>query len=353
MTGRVVLADDIPVAHTPAGGYGELMPPPVLADCTEPLAREAPDMRGVWKVVQVQVDGHAQLAHPMLGQLQRIEQAGDRVVITSGGIVHDMRADGTVERGVHDVAALDKTTPITVVATFEHGVHILRPVGVPIEVTRRRDGDELVWDYPGFVARLCRIEPDQELISAATTGDHAAVEQALAARADVNTRDHRARTPLLLAAAADHVDIARLLVACGADPNAMDDFHDTPWLVTGVTGSVAMGEVLLAAGADLTIRNRYGGVTIIPASERGHIDYVRWVAGTGIDVNHVNDLGWTALLEAVILGDGSPVYEMIVATLLEHGADPLLADRDGVSALQHARAKGHSRLAAILEVSAS
>ena len=88
--------------------------------------------------------------------------------------------------------------------------------------------------------------------------------------------------------------MARLLVALGADPDALDDRHDTPWLVTGVTGSVAMLEVLLPADPDLTIRNRFGGLSIIPASERGHVDYVRRVVKTDIDVNHVNDLGWTA-----------------------------------------------------------
>src|SRR5215213_6088435 len=50
-----------------------------------------------------------------VGHLQRIEQCGDRVCATSGGVVHDMRADGTVERGVHDVTP--NGDPITVVAT--------------------------------------------------------------------------------------------------------------------------------------------------------------------------------------------------------------------------------------------
>ena len=148
---------------------------------------------------------------------------------------------------------------------------------------------------------------------------------------------------------ADRVDVARLLVQLGADPDALDDQHDTPWLVTGVTGSVAMAEVLLSADPDLTIRNRFGGVSVIPASERGHVDYVRRVVRTGIDVNHVNDLGWTALLEAVILGQGTERWQQIVRVLLAHGADPAIADDDGVTALEHARAKGYAEIARILE----
>jgi ankyrin repeat protein len=189
---------------------------------------------------------------------------------------------------------------------------------------------------------------DEQLLSAAASGDAVAVRAALDAGASVEARDPRRRTPLLLAALADHVDVARVLVAAGADPNAMDDRHDTPWLVTGVTGSIPMLEVLLPAGADLTIRNRYGGVSVIPASERGHVEYVRRVVQTGIDVNHLNDLHWSALLEAVILGDGSETYAEIVRILLAAGADPNLADRDGVTALVHAERLGHHRLAEVL-----
>jgi ankyrin repeat protein len=168
---------------------------------------------------------------------------------------------------------------------------------------------------------------------------------ALRAGADLEARDDRERTPLLLAVTENHLSVARLLIYLGADPDALDDRHDTPWLVTGVTGSVAMAEVLLPAKPDLRIRNRFGGVSIIPASERGHVDYVASVVKTDIDVNHVNDLGWTALLEAVILGDGGKRYQEIVKILLDAGADRNLADRNGVTALAHAEQRGHDAVA--------
>jgi hypothetical protein len=139
-----------------------------------------------------------------------------------------------------------------------------------------------------------------------------------------------------------------VLVTLGADPDAVDDRDDTPWLVTGVTGSVEMLEVLLPARPDLTLRNRFGGTSLIPASERGHVEYVRRVVRTGIDVDHVNDLGWTALLEAVILGDGSARYQEIVRILLAAGADAGIADKDGVTAVEHARRKGHDAIVRIV-----
>lgn len=58
----------------------------------------------------------------------------------------------------------------------------------------------------------------------------------------------------------------------GGDPDALDGRYDTPWLVTSMTGLVAMADVLLTVHPDLSVRNRFGGLSLIPASERGHID---------------------------------------------------------------------------------
>jgi hypothetical protein len=136
------------------------MPAPILADCTEELVAGAPDMRGTWRTVAVEWAGSPPDPDRIAGHVERIEQCGNRVCITADGIVHDMRADGTVEHGVHDVSAVGGFE-IKVVCTFEDGVHVLRPVGMDgVEVTRRLDGDELVWSYAGlFVARLRRITP--------------------------------------------------------------------------------------------------------------------------------------------------------------------------------------------------
>jgi len=210
--------------------------------------------------------------------------------------------------------------------------------------------ESIVTAMPTTKAVVTVADVNGELLRAAAAGDADGAARALAAGADIEARDGQQRTPLLLAAAADHVEVARLLVSHGADPDALDAQHDTPWLVTGVTGSVPMLEAILPAHPDLTIVNRFGGVSVIPAAERGHVDYVRRVVTTGIDVNHVNRLGWTALLEAVLLGEGGEAHQEIVRILLAAGADASIADSDGVTALEHARAKGYDEIAALLEV---
>jgi len=152
---------DAPRANTPAGGYGAEMPPPILSGCDGPLVVGAPDLRGTWKVVGGETGGAPLPAgHPVWDHVERIEQVGDRVVITAEGIIHDMVVDGTYESGVRDVMSADFTTPIEVAASFERGVLVLRPKGVVgVEILRWREGDQLVWRYHSmFTARLERID---------------------------------------------------------------------------------------------------------------------------------------------------------------------------------------------------
>lgn len=154
---------DIPTAHTPPGGYGDEMPPPILAGCDDPLVDGAPDLRGTWRVVSGESNGEALSPdHPILGHVERIEQAADRVVVTSSGVIHDMVVDGTLDSGVHDVMAADFTTPIRVAASFEDGVLVLRPDGMAdVEVRRWREGDQLVWSYHTlFTVRMERLDVD-------------------------------------------------------------------------------------------------------------------------------------------------------------------------------------------------
>ena len=94
-TDATLRADDIPVAHTPKvpGGYGRTFPEPVLKRCGEPLVAGAPDLRGVWRIVEV--NGRAPApGERMHGYVERIEQCGNRIVDMGGGTIADARADG-------------------------------------------------------------------------------------------------------------------------------------------------------------------------------------------------------------------------------------------------------------------
>ncbi|QFP75770.1 ankyrin repeat domain-containing protein [Deinococcus sp. AJ005] len=192
-------------------------------------------------------------------------------------------------------------------------------------------------------------ELNAQLLNAAENGDLERVQALLKAGASADAKDGTGRTALTWAAKGDHVAVARALIAAGADPDPQDDQRNNALLVTGETGSVAMLREVLKANPDLTRTNRYGGTALIPAADRGHLPYVReLLQTTQIDVNHINNLGWTALLEAVILGDGGKVHTEIVRELLIHGADRQIADREGVTPLQHARQLGYAEMVKLL-----
>jgi ankyrin repeat protein len=192
---------------------------------------------------------------------------------------------------------------------------------------------------------------DRMLLDAAARGDAADVARLLAGGADVRGRDARGRTALLAATHGNHVAVAGLLIAAGADVNARDQQQDSAFLYAGAEGLLAILRLTLAAGADLGATNRYGGTALIPACHHGHVDTVRELLQTRIAVDHVNRLGWTALLESIILGDGGARYIEIVRLLLAAGANPNLADGDGVSPLTHARRRGFTQIEALLVAS--
>ncbi len=189
----------------------------------------------------------------------------------------------------------------------------------------------------------------EPLISAAERGDTAAALRLIAAGADINAQDARGRTPVMAATHANRVETVGALIAAGADINIRDDLKDNPFLYAGAEGLLDILRLTIAAGADTRITNRFGGTALIPAAERGHVVIVEeLLTRSDVDVNHINNLGWTALLEAVVLSDGGPRHQQIVQLLIDHDADITIADKDGVTPLQHARRRGFAEIGRIL-----
>lgn len=192
----------------------------------------------------------------------------------------------------------------------------------------------------------------QALFEAVGRGDIASLDRLIAAGASLDAIDAAGQTPLLLAVQNDNLEAATRLIAAGASINAQAANRDTPWLLAGALGRTAMLRLMLPKRPDFSIRNRFGGNALIPACERAHVDTVAFLVTTGIDINHINNLGWTCLLEIVILGDGGPRHVEVTRLVLGAGANPNIADRDGVTPLQHARRRGQREIAALIEATA-
>lgn len=202
------------------------------------------------------------------------------------------------------------------------------------------------WMAEGLGMAQADKQAGMALIHAAERGDVARVAELVRAGVSLDARDTRGRTALLAATEGDRVEVARALIAAGADVNAKDRISDSPFLYAGAEGRNAILKLILTSGrADLASTNRYGGTALIPAAHHGHVETVRILLGTAIDIDHVNNLGWTALLETVILGDGGPVHTDILRLLVEAGADVNIPDRNGVTALAHARSRGFAAMA--------
>ncbi|MBP9047556.1 MAG: ankyrin repeat domain-containing protein [Tabrizicola sp.] len=184
---------------------------------------------------------------------------------------------------------------------------------------------------------------------AAYLGDLDAIRSLIAAGADLDARDDNGRTPAHVAAFASNDAALAALAADGADMNALDDQVYDVLTIAAVANDPDLVSLALRLGnrPDL-ITSIYDGTALIAAAHLGHQDVVRRLIAGGAPLDHVNNLGWTALIEAVILGDGGPDHIETVRALVEAGADRTLTDRDGVTPLQHAEARGYDKIAAIL-----
>jgi len=156
---------------------------------------------------------------------------------------------------------------------------------------------------------------------------------------------------LIEAAFANDVEAARRLIADGADVNAKDVTQQSAYLIatSEVGDDPRLLELTLANGARVNDKDSYNGTGLIRAAERGFPRIVRRLLEAGIERDHVNRLGWTALHEAVVLGDGGPAHVATVRALVRGGVDTSVPDGDGVTALQHARRRGFRAIARALD----
>jgi ankyrin repeat protein len=191
---------------------------------------------------------------------------------------------------------------------------------------------------------------ERDILKAVQENNIDAVTKALKNGANVNATGSHKRSLLLIATNNKNFEMAELLVKYGADVNQQADNLDSPFLYAGASGQTELLKLFLANGARFDVFNRYNGSALIPACERGHVETVRLLANTkDYPINHVNRLGWTGLMEAIVLGDGTKKYQEIVKILKDAGAKMDIPDHDGVTPLQHADRAGYREIAKIIK----
>lgn len=167
--------------------------------------------------------------------------------------------------------------------------------------------------------------------------------------ADLDVRDVYGRTPLHLAAYGAHHGAMRALVAAGADPNGLEDDRYDIVTIAAVADDLETLEMALSLGARAdNITSPYDGTALIAAAHLGHVEIVLTLIDAGAPLDHVNNLGWTAVIEAIVLGAGGPQHVETLDTLIRAGANLQLADREGRTPLELARQYGHDTMVQML-----
>jgi ankyrin repeat protein len=184
------------------------------------------------------------------------------------------------------------------------------------------------------------------LFRAAHEGDVAGIERLIAEGADVDARDSRGRTPAHVAAFASEDAALRALAEAGADMNAVEHRAYDVVTIAAVADDPDLMSLAIELGNDPgLVTSPYLGTALIAAAHLGHVEVVRRLIDAGAPLDHINNLHWTAVMEAVVLGDGGADHQAVLDALLSAGADRSLADRDGVTPLEHAEARGFVEMA--------
>ena len=188
------------------------------------------------------------------------------------------------------------------------------------------------------------------LHAAAAKGNAAAIERLVKSGAALEARDANKRTPLHVAIFAHQAAAARALLKAGADANALDAQRYDIVTIAAVADDVEMLKLALAGGCKAgNITSPYDGTALIAAAHLGHDEVVRILIAAKAPLDHVNNLGWTAVIESIVLGDGGRRHVATLAALVQAGANVNLADRNGATPLALAKGRGYTEMVKILE----
>jgi hypothetical protein len=213
----------------------------------------------------------------------------------------------------------------------------------------------LAWlQAPCLLAQTAPTEHDLQIYAglhaAAANGDVAEIEKLIAAGEKPNIQDSNSRTPLHVAAFRRQYAAAQALLRLGANPNAMDAQRYDIVTIAAVQNDLEMLKIALAGGGSArNVTSPYDGTALIASAHLGHVDVVRMLIEARAPLDHVNNLGWTALIEAVVLGNGDKNHIDVVEALVKAGADVDIKDRQGNTALAHARQRGYADMVKFLE----
>jgi ankyrin repeat protein len=185
---------------------------------------------------------------------------------------------------------------------------------------------------------------------AAALGDVSRAAELVKEGAELNARDKHGRTPLHVATFFARHDVIELLAKAGADLGAKEDDRYDAVTIAAVRDDVPTLRRLLDVGASAKlVTSRHDGTALIAAAHLGHDEVVKLLIKAGAPLDHVNNLGWTAVIECIVLGKGGTRHVETLRALVGAGANVNIRDRDGATPLALAWARGYWPMVTILE----
>ena len=230
----------------------------------------------------------------------------------------------------------DSMNPMRVLFGLAAIFAVISAAGVPVNAQTR--------PTPAEISRYTG------LLEAAARGDAGRIKKLTAGATDPDVRDGYGRTGLHIAAYEGHHDAMRALVEARADPNALENDRYDIVTIAAVGNDIPTLKVALELGGSArNITSIYDGTALIAAAHLGHAEVVRILIEAGAPLDHVNNLGWTALIESIVLGNGGPDHTRTLRLLVEAGADVTITDGNGQTPLSLARERRYREMVSILE----
>lgn len=180
-------------------------------------------------------------------------------------------------------------------------------------------------------------------IQSAEKGDHNAVLLFLSSGVDIDTRDERGWTPLMISTFNGKEEVALLLIRSGADVRAKDTAGYGPLHWAAFNGYSRVVKLLVEKRANVNERSNHGLTPLLQAASRGHLLTVGQLIAADAELNLPSNDGWTPLHKAAANG-----HTEIVKLLLAKGALRNPEYQDGTTPLQLAIKNKHVEIEALL-----
>jgi len=143
---------------------------------------------------------------------------------------------------------------------------------------------------------------------------------------NLEVKDARGWTPLMIAAANGKEKLTQLLIHSGARLTARDINGFTPLHWAALKGMASIVELLLSREVDVDSQSKYKWTPLMQACTRGHLNVCSILVAAGADVDLVNSEGSTALQIATIKGYQS-IVELLTSKYVNHGSSTVDKDK--------------------------